>query len=313
MSRSAASGRHAAGAHDHGHGDAHGHAHAPRGQRELLLVLLLSACTMVAELVGGLLTNSLALLADSGHMLSDVAALALSLFAAWIAARPPSARRTYGYYRAEILAALLNGALLVALAILIMVEAYRRLSQPPVVAGMPMMAVASGGLLVNALGLWILRAGRARSLNLHGAWLHVMSDALGSVGAVVAGFLVWRFGWTAADPLTSALIALLIVWSSLTLLRQSVNVLMEGTPHGIDLARVRRAMAGVRGVDAVHDLHVWSITTGMDALSAHVVATDPAGQKELLAELRATLEQGFGISHVTIQIEHAPCGGATHH
>jgi len=299
-------------AHEHAHHHTHGrHAHGQ--QRQLFLVLLLSACTMVAELVGGLLTNSLALLADASHMLSDVAALGLSLFAGWIAARPPSVRRTYGYYRAEILAALLNGALLVALAILIVVEACQRLAQPPGVAGAPMMIVAAAGLLVNALGLWILRAGRAHSLNLHGAWLHVLSDALGSLGALVAGFLVWRFGWTIADPLTSALIAVLIVGSSLALLRQAVNVLMEGTPRGIDLVRVRHAMAEVRGVDAVHDLHVWSITTGMDALSAHVVVADTAGHKELLEELRATLEQGFGITHVTIQIEHAPCGGMTHH
>lgn len=285
--------------HDHGHQ----HDRRAGSRRRLTWTLALAAGYTVAEIVGGLLTNSLALLADAGHMLSDVAALGLSLFAIWVAARPPTPRRTYGYYRAEILAAMANGATLIAVSVLIFVEAYHRLRQPPEVMGPAMLAVAVGGLAVNLTGLWLLHGGRRESLNVHGAWLHVLADALGSVGAITAAGLIWAFGWAWADPVASVLIGMLVIYSSWRLLAESVSVLMEGAPRGIDVDEVRRAMREVPGVLAVHDLHVWSITTGLDCLSAHVVASEPHSHAALLKTLRDTLHERFGIDHLTIQIE----------
>ena len=290
----------------------HGHDHDPGGpqhggrganRKRLTITLVLAATYMVAEVVGGLLTNSLALLADAGHMLSDVAALSLSLFAMWIAQRPPTPQRSYGYYRSEILAALVNGATLIAVAIYVFVEAYDRLRSPPEVQGGLMMAIAGGGLAINLIGLWILNAGRNDSLNVRGAWLHVATDALGSVGAIVGGLLIWTLGWNWADPAVSVLIGVLVVYSSWNLLRQTVGVLMEGAPGEIDVDAVRDALAGVRGVTAVHDLHIWSITSGMVALSGHVRVADGRPHGEVLAELRSRLHDRFGIEHATIQCE----------
>jgi len=267
------------------------------------VVLLLVGGYMVAEVLGGLWTNSLALLADAGHMFSDAAALGLSLFALWFAGRPPSPRSTYGYYRMEILAAVANGAALVAVSIFIFLEAYHRFRDPPQVQGAAMMGVAVGGLIVNLLGLRILREGRRESVNVRGAWLHVLSDTLGSVGAIAAGGLIWGFGWTWADPAISVLIGLLIIYSSWRLLAESVAVLMESAPRGIDVDQLHRAMAGAAGVLEVHDLHVWTITSGMDSLSAHVVVAEGCPHGALLGELKNLLHHRFGIDHVTIQIE----------
>lgn len=267
---------------------------------------------MVAEAVGGLVTNSLALLADAGHMLSDAAALALSLFALWIAdRRPPGPLRTYGYYRAEILAALVNGAALVAIAILVAVEAVGRLREPPEVRAAGVVAIAAGGLLVNLVALGVLRGSRGESLNLRGAWLHVASDALGSVQAIVAGALVWWLGWRWADPVASILISILVVWSAWSLLKEAVSVLMEAPPAHIDVDAVRTAILGVACVDEVHDLHVWSIASGFDCLSAHVVAEEGSERDSLLDTLRRTLHDRFGIDHITIQVE--PPGFVEHH
>jgi cobalt-zinc-cadmium efflux system protein len=293
--------------HDQGHHHGHGHAHAgARNQRRLLLTLVLAALYMVAELVGGLLAGSLALLADAGHMLSDSGALALSLFAIWIARRPANPRRTYGYYRTEILAALANAATLIGISLYIFVEAYQRLLDPRPVEGRLVMWIAVGGLVVNLLGLLILHGGKDESLNVRGAWLHLLTDALGSVGAITGGALIWAFGWYWADPVVSALIGVLVIYSAWDLLRESVSVLLEGTPSHIDLEAVRGAMLEVEGVEAVHDLHVWTITSGMDAMSGHVVVgarheRRPSG--EILAELHDVLHQRFGLGHMTIQIE----------
>jgi cobalt-zinc-cadmium efflux system protein len=282
----------------------HDHRHGRSGnRRRLALTLALAAGYTVVEVVGGLLTNSLALLADAGHMFSDVAALALSLFAAWVAERPPTPRRTYGYYRAEILAALANGATLIAVSLFVFVEAYHRLRHPPEVIGPGMLAVAVGGLAVNLIGLRLLHGGRDESLNVHGAWLHVLTDALGSVGAIAAAGLIWAFGWAWADPVASVLIGLLVIYSSWRLLAESASVLMESAPRGIDVDEVHRAMKEVPGVLAVHDLHVWSITTGLDCLSAHVVADGSHAHTALLKTLRETLHERFGLDHLTIQIE----------
>lgn len=292
--------------HDHG-GGGHSHSHARTANRRRLgIVLALATVYMIAEAVGGWLANSLALLADAGHMLSDVAALALSMFAMWIAQRPPTAKRTYGYYRTEILAALANAATLVAISIFIFVEAYHRLREPPEVQGGVVMAIAAGGLAVNLVGLWILNAGRNESLNVRGAWLHVLTDALGSVGAILGGTAVWAFGWEWADPVVSILIGLLVVFSSWNLLKETVAVLMESAPGSIDVDAVRDEIVAVGGVTSVHDLHVWSITSGMVALSGHVQMSGTRALNScavLLAELRKRLHDKFGIDHVTIQIE----------
>jgi cobalt-zinc-cadmium efflux system protein len=293
--------------HHHGHGHHHGHAHgAARNRRRLAVTLVLAAVYMVAEFVGGWWANSLALLADAGHMLSDVGALALSLFAMWIATRPATPKRTYGYYRTEILAALANGATLIGISLFIFVEAFQRFREPEPVTGAVVMAIAAGGLVVNLAGIFILHGGKDESLNVRGAWLHLITDALGSVGALLGGAAVWAFGWLWADPLVSVLIGLLVIWASWDLLKQSVAVLLEGTPAHIDVEAVRTAMLEVDGVEAVHDLHVWTITSGLDAMSGHVVVGDCLDRTAwcaILTELHGRLHHRFGLKHLTIQIE----------
>jgi cobalt-zinc-cadmium efflux system protein len=258
---------------------------------------------MVAEVAGGLISGSLALLADAGHMFSDVVALTMSLVAIRIAQRPATPRRTYGYLRTEILAALANGAILIGVSISILIEAVERLGAPTEVMGGTMLVIATGGLAVNLAGLAVLHGGRQDSLNMRGAWLHVLSDALGSVGALTAGGLILTFGWHWADPAASILIAGLIIHSAWALLREAVAVLMEGTPPHIDVEEIRRALLEVNGVEAVHDLHVWTITSGMVSLSGHVVSVDDAHRGKLLQEICDLLHRRFDITHPTIQIE----------
>lgn len=289
-----------------GAGHSHGHDTGGSGnRRRLTIVLVLIVGYMVAEIVGGILTNSLALLADAGHMFSDAGALALSVFAIWIAAKPPTSTHTYGYYRTEILAALANGATLVAVAFFVCWEAVGRLREPPEVAGGTMLAIAAGGLLVNLVALWILHGGRSDSLNVRGAWLHVLADALGSVGTIAAGALILFFGWNWADSVASIVISLLILYSSWSLLREAVAVLMEGTPGHIDVDEVRERIATLSGVCSVHDLHVWTITSGMVSLSAHVAVDEGHYGEEMLRAVRTELHDRFGIDHSTIQLEYA--------
>ena len=301
--------------HQHAHGAAHHaphgagrHAHdanaSRRSRQRLTWVLLLTAAYMIAEAAGGWWTGSLALLADAGHLLTDVAALMLALLAAWFGSRPATSNKTFGYYRLEILAAFTNGVVLAAVALFIFYEAYARWFQPPELRrGGVMTAVAAGGLLVNLACAWLLHGEHTRDLNVRGAWLHVLSDALGSVGAIAAGVLVISFGWYAADPLFSALIAVLIVWSSWNLIREATNVLLEGTPAHINLAAVEGAILETSGVEEVHDLHVWTITSGREALSAHVRHAHAVSQPELLRSLRSKLHEQFGVDHLTIQME----------
>ena len=293
----------------------HAHSHRPASdsRRRLSLVLLLTAMYMVAEAAGGWLTGSLALLADAGHMLTDVAALALALMAAWFGARPATSSKTFGYYRLEILAALVNGVALVVISLLIFYEAYQRWASPPAVRGSIVMLIAAGGLMVNLLCAWILHGRHHIDLNIRGVWLHVLSDALGSVGAIVAGGIMYLYGWYTADPLFSALIGAMIVWSSWRLIRDSTNVLLEGTPAHINLAAVEDAILRTEGVDAVHDLHVWTITSGREALSAHVIHAYSISQPDLLRELRAKLHDHFGVDHLTIQMETADFEDETFH
>jgi cobalt-zinc-cadmium efflux system protein len=291
-------------AHHH-HGRPHGRRGLAQNRARLALTLALTLGYMVAEIVGGYLADSLALLADAGHMFSDAAALALSLFAAWISMRPPTPQHSYGYYRAEILAALANGATLVAIAILIFVEAVDRLSAPQPVAGPLMLGVAAGGLVINVIGLAILHAGKQESLNLHGAWLHLLTDALGSIAALVAGGLIWLSSWYWVDPAASILIAVLVVYSSWNLLKQAIAILMESTPAHLDCDEVRNALAATPGAREVHDLHIWTITSGMVSLSAHVVLAEGHDAAGALETIRRTLHERFGIDHITIQIEAA--------
>jgi cobalt-zinc-cadmium efflux system protein len=256
---------------------------------------------MVAEIAGGLLANSLALLADAGHMLSDASALALALFAIWFARRQATPQHTYGYYRVEILAALINGAALIAIALFIFVEAYQRFQDPLEVRGSLMIAVASGGLVINVVGLWTLHAVREDSLNTRGAWLHVLADTLGSIQTIIAGGLILLLGWNWLDPLASLFIGLLVIYSSWSLMRQAVMVLMEGAPGHIDVDLVRDRLLVLPGVLAVHDLHVWTISSGLVALSAHVEAHRPPA--DVLRELRRDLAEEFGIQHTTIEFD----------
>ena len=291
--------------HPH-HGHSHGHHHhggSIRNRRRLAFTLALVAFYMLAEFIGGLLSGSLALLADAGHMLSDAAALGLSLFALWFCQRPPTPNRTWGYYRIEILAALVNGVTLVVLSIFILREAWERFRVPAQIDAPLMMAIAAGGLVVNLVSLRILSGGKEESLNVRGAWLHVLTDALGSVQAILAGALVWAFGWSWADPAASVLIALLVIYSAWDLLRETVGVLMEGAPRHIDVDEVRNCLMSLPCVLAVHDLHVWTITSGMESLSCHVVVEDGQSYCDALTEVRATLHDRFGIDHLTIQVE----------
>ena len=290
--------------HHHGAGHSH-HHHADDGHnaRRLIVVLLLTAAYMLAEAIGGWYSHSLALIADAGHMLSDVAALALSLFAVWISRKPPTAARSYGYHRTEILAALANAATLIAISVWVCVEAYQRLQAPSAVEGRLVMAIAAGGFLINLAGMWVLSGGRHGNLNIRGAWLHVATDALGNIGTVAAGAAVAYLGWRRADPIASVAIALLVCWSAWALLRESVDVLMEGTPSGIEPAQVRDSLAAVEGVAAVHDLHIWSITSGRISLSAHIAVDGSRPDRDVLPDLCEQLRVVYGITHVTLQLE----------
>jgi cobalt-zinc-cadmium efflux system protein len=279
---------------------------AARSRGRLLATLGLTAAFLVVEVLGALWTGSLALLADAAHMLTDVGGLALALFAIWIAGRPPTPAKTYGYYRAEILAALVNALVLLVVVAAILVEAYRRLGAPPDVLGGPMLAIALVGLAANLGCAWLLREDAAASLNVRGAYLHVLGDALSSVGVVVAALVVVATGWAVADALASGAIALIIVPRTWGLLRQAVNVLLEGTPTHLDLGEIETAIRRVAGVRRVHDLHVWTLTSGREAMSAHVVVEDVAESDRLLRELHGVLHARFGVDHTTIQLETEP-------
>jgi cobalt-zinc-cadmium efflux system protein len=272
-------------------------------QRTLLIVLVLTFGYMLAEAAGGYFANSLALLSDAGHMLTDVVALALSLFAVRFASRPATPRKTFGFYRLEILAALANGVTLIVLSLLICVEAWRRLRAPEEVHGWTLVWVSVGGLAVNLISARLLSHSHGDSLNMRGAFLHVLGDLLGSAAAIAAGvMIIWR-GWGWADPVFSVIISVLIIYSSWRLVADAVNVLLEGTPSHINAAAVEEAMRSVAGVRAVHDLHIWTITSGRHAITVHVVINDASESYRVLREVREMLSERFALTHSTIQIE----------
>lgn len=290
----------------HGHGENHvGHAHTARqgDARRLLVILCLSGSYVFAEAIGGLITGSLALLADAGHLLSDVASLALGLFAVRVAQRPATPQRTYGHTRVEILAAFIQGVTLVAVALMIFVEATERFGSQHDVNGLGMILVASGALVVNLIGMRVLNSGRSESINIRGVWLHVASDALGSFGVIIAGLMIWQFGWLWADPAVSVLISMLVLVAAWHLTRDAVDILMEAAPRHLDVEEIREALAGLSDVTSVHDLHVWTIGNREIALSSHLVSPPGGDPNELLRRVQAVLEDRFSIRHTTVQIE----------
>lgn len=288
--------------HTHAHGHDHPHDHEVSKQR-LTLVLSITAIFMVLELVGGILSNSLALIADSAHMLTDVGALGLSLFVLWFSRRPARPEKSYGYLRLEILAALVNGVALVVISGLIFWQAYGRLLRPEPVEGGLMLAVASAGLLVNVFAAWMLHSSASHSLNLRGAYLHVIGDLIGSAGAILAAIVILLTGLTIADPIISVFVGVLILIGAWKLVRESVDVLLEAVPAHIDLSAVRTAIDNIPGVDDVHDLHVWTVTSGFLAMSGHAVVRDPEQNQGILQEIHRLMREKFGIAHVTVQLE----------
>jgi cobalt-zinc-cadmium efflux system protein len=279
---------------------AHGHS---EHRRPLRIALLITAAVMLIEIAGGLLSRSLALLADAGHMLTDVAALGLGLFAFWLSARPPSSRRTFGWRRFEIFAAFLNGVALWLIAAAIGYEAFRRFPSPPPVKSGLMLGVAALGLAANVAVGAVLYRSREHSLNIRGAFLHVAADALGSAGVLLAALLIAATGSFVWDPVVSAAVGLLILWSSARLIRDSFRIFMEGAPPDLDVEALRAALLGIDGVVDVHDLHVWTITSGFVSLSAHLKVRAGAKGKEVLRRAHQTVSSRFSVRHSTFQIE----------
>jgi len=296
-------------AHAHGHGPGH-EQHVSR--RRLSAVLTLTGAFVIVELLAGFVIGSLSLMADAGHMLTDVAGLVLALLAIKLAERPPSPRRTYGYHRAEILAALTNGVLLLGVAGYILSEAWERFRDPHPIPSGTVLLVAAFGLLINVVGALLLRAGARTSLNMKGAYNEVVADALSSVGVIVGAAVMGVTGWYRVDTLVAVAIALFVLPRTWTLLREALHVLLEGTPREVDLTALRETMEGVPGVKTVHDLHVWTLTSGVHALSAHALLQEGATHAQVLGDLRSRVTAGFPISHVTVQLEERCCGEHAH-
>ncbi len=280
-----------------------GHRHSPPSPRQLRWVLLLTGGFLIVEVIGGILSNSLALLSDAGHMLSDVTALTLALVAITHMTRPPDSRRSFGYRRLEIVSALANGAILCAVAVIVEVQAYGRLHKPPEIRAGMMLAVAILGLGVNLVGLALLHEQSRRNMGIRGAFLHVLGDALGSVGAIAAGVVIHFTGWTRADAIASFAIGILIFVSGIHLVRESVHILLEGVPRHIRLPEVEKALKSIDGVIGMHDLHVWRIGSDFDTLTVHLVVDRVESGPARKDQARATLHSRFGIDHCTIEIE----------
>jgi cobalt-zinc-cadmium efflux system protein len=297
-------------AHAHARGGAGGldetlDARRADSRRRMWLALAINVAMLVAAIVGGLLTGSLALLADAGHVLSDVGAIGLGLLAGGLAGRPAGPRRTFGYQRSEVIAALVNGIALVVIAVLVTIAAIDRLGEPPEVEGAGVLAIGVGGLLGNLAATWVLARGEREDINLEGVLRHSVADALGSVGVIVSGAVILATGWAPIDPLASLAIAALILASSLRLIAEPVDVLMEAAPAGMDVDRVGREMCEIEGVRAVHELHVWTVTAGFEALAGHVVVDGGVDRDLVRRRLEVMLRERHGIEHTTLQMEEA--------
>lgn len=286
-------------------GQGHSHSAAGTNKRRLLLVFGLTTTYLIAEVIGGLVTGSLALLADAGHMLTDVAGLGLALMAIKFAERPATPERTYGYYRVEILAALTNAVVLIGISVYILFEAWERFLNPPVVESKGMLIVAVIGLIINIVGVILLRKGSKESLNMKGAYFEVVSDMLTSIGVLIAGVIMLTTSWYYADPIISAGIGLFILPRTWMLLREAVGILLEGTPSGVNLTAIREAVGQLPGVSEIHDLHVWTLTSGVNAMSAHVVVMDTSEHDGVLSAVHDVITKNFPIAHVTVQVERA--------
>lgn len=304
--------------HDHANGHEHeethgGHDHGAHlrqvSRRRLWWTLAINLGFLLLEFVGGLVTGSLALLADAGHMLTDVLALGLAIFVAHLATRPATPERTFGFLRAEVIGAFVNGATLILIVGMVFVAAVQRFVHPPKVEGAGMLIIAFAGLLANLASAWVLAGNRKENLNIEGAFIHMLSDALGSVGAIVAGAVILATGWMPADPLVSIVIGLLILWSSVGLLRRTLAILIHATPAHLDFGEILAALESNEHVAAVHDLHIWQVTSGFPVLTAHIwlkpMCSDPLCWQKCLRELQDTLHERFDIEHVTLQLEPA--------
>jgi len=285
--------------------DSHGHVQSAgsRNKKSLAIVFGLTSFYLIVEVIGGFWTGSLALLADAGHMLTDVAGVGLALLAIWFAEKPASPERTYGYYRVEILAALTNAVVLILISLYILYEAYERFKNPPAVESAAMLGVAAIGLVINLIGVYVLRSGSTESLNMKGAYFEVLSDMLTSIGVIIAGIIMLTTGWYYADPIISAGIGLFILPRTWALLKDAVGVLIEGTPADVDLPKLRESLEKIEGVAGIHDLHVWSLTSGVNAMSVHAVLADTAEHDDVLARVHEHCSEEFKISHVTVQTE----------
>lgn len=296
---------------------ASGHSHTPTAdppaaghERPLWMALILTTSFMVAEVIGGVLTGSLALISDAAHMFTDTAALAISLAAIQISKRAVDSKRTFGYHRFEILAAAFNAILLFGVAVYILYEAWRRMSEPQTVDSVPMLVIAALGLVVNLVSMRLLSSGKDASLNVKGAYLEVWSDMLGSLGVIVGALVIWSTGWTWVDSVIAVAIGLWVLPRTWTLLRASMNVLLEGVPEGIDVSEIEKALSDISGIDSVHELHVWSITSGKPSLSVHLVSAQ-GDHDVVVPEAARILAERFEIHHSTVQIERVPCSLAS--
>lgn len=292
------------------HPDSDGHAHGPRigsagerHQKPLTIAFALTATYAIVELVGGIVTGSLALISDAAHMGTDVLGLGLALAAIHLGKRPAAGQRTFGTYRLEVLAAIINGLLLFGVAFYVLYEAVQRFMDPPEVLGIPMLIVATVGLIVNVISFQLLTRGAKESLNVKGAYLEVLSDMLGSIGVIVAAIVIATTGFRYADAIVAAVIGLFILPRTWQLMRQALRIIMEVAPPGVDVEAAARDLAAIPGVDAVHDLHIWTVTSGMEAATAHVLITEDADWHAVLDASRRLLSERYGVSHTTIQVE----------
>ncbi|MGX2959689.1 cation diffusion facilitator family transporter [Peribacillus sp. JNUCC 23] len=298
----------------HNHGHSHGHSHGSGNKKALFMSFLIITSFMVVEVIGGIVTNSLALLSDAGHMLSDSAAMGLSLAAIKLGERKASSTHTFGYRRSEIIAASINGITLMAISLYIFYEAYQRLMHPPEVQSMGMLLISVLGLIVNIIAAAILmRADKDTNLNVRSAFFHVLGDMLGSVGAIVAALLIMFFGWGIADPIASIIVAILIIISGWRVTKESFHVLMEGTPSQIDIQKVKNTLQSIPKVENVHDLHIWSITSEVPMLSCHIEFGGDGNHDAILHQAQKILHDEFGFEHSTIQVENADQGCANPH